>query len=408
MTRARKGQYFNVVVVGGGFGGVSAARELAKNPRVRVTLVSDKDTLVYYPLLYATATGASREISSIPLSKIFENLRVTLIHDAVVGLDASRKLVVGKKGQYQYDSVIFALGVVTNYFGIGGLKERSWSIKSPEGIRAFRRHLHNELVTTKHFDKHYVVVGAGPTGVELAASLKDYLLRIGAWHGLKQHRVNITLIEAAPRVLPRMSQQSSAAALKRLQALGVHVLLGTTVKRLNDETLVAGERTIPTETVVWTSGVSNHPFYARNSDVFRLNERGIVVVNEYLEARPDIFVIGDNAATKYAGLAQTAISEGKYVARVIAARQAKKTPKVYMPTLPFSVVPVGHQWAVLERGPLRFAGLAAAVVRKVADFVGYQDILPFGPALNLWLSEREIEEFTCELCQKNNNSSRVA
>lgn len=408
MMGARKDHSWNVVIVGGGFAGVSAARELAKNSRCTVTLVSDKDSLVYYPLLYATATGSSRKISSIALSKIFENIDVTVVKDTVVGIDSSRKLIVGKERQYQYDTAIFALGVVTNYFGIKGLKERSWSIKSPDGIKAFRQHLHNELVTTKHFDKHYVVVGAGPTGVELAASLKDYLLRIGTWHGLKQHRVNVTLIEAASRVLPKMSIQSSRAALKQLQTLGVHVLLGTTVRRLDDATLVAGKRTIPTETVVWTSGVSNTPFYKRNSDVFRLNERGIVVVNEYLEASPNVFVIGDNAATKYAGLAQTAISEGKYVARVIKARLAKKTPRVYMPRLPFSVVPVGHRWAVLERGSLRLSGLFAAGIRRLADFVGYHDVLSFRSALNLWLSEREVEEYTCELCQKNNDSSRVA
>lgn len=408
MKSANKDHFFNVVVVGGGFGGVSAALKLSKDPRFNVTLVSDTDSLLYYPLLYATATGASRKISSLPLSRIFNNKPVRVVMDTVLGIDTSRKLVVGKAKQYQYDKVVFALGVVTNYFGIKGLEENSWSIKSEASVEAFRKHLHDELLVTKHFDKHYVIIGGGPTGVELAGSLTDYLLRVGVRHKLKQHNVNITLVEAAPRLLPRMSERSSARALKRLRHLGVHVMLGTAVKALDDDTLVAGNRKITTETAVWTSGVMNHPFFAGHKDVFHLNKRGSVLVNEYLEAAKDIFVIGDNAATKYAGLAQTAIYDGRYVADVIKSQISHQRPRLYFPKKPFSVVPLGHNWALLERGWLKVWGVPAAWIRKLADLIGYSDIVRLDDAIVLWLSERRTEEFGCELCQKNNDSSSVA
>lgn len=408
MMKMKKAHLHRVVVVGGGFGGVKTALQLAKNPRCNVTLVSDKDSLVYYPLLYATATGAARKISSIPLATICAHTTIRVVRDTIVGIDDGRKIVVGESGQYEYDSVVFALGVVTNYFGIEGLQRYSWSIKSPEGVQAFRRHLHDELVAERHFDKHYVVVGAGPTGVELAASLKDYLLRVGARHGLRQHNVNITLVEATSRVLPRMSEHSSRAALKRLRRLGVHVLLGTAVKKMDDDTLVVGERSIATETVVWTSGVANHPFFAAHPHVFHRNARGMVVVNEYLEAAPHVFVIGDSAATKYAGLAQTALRDAHVVARVIEAGLRGVSPPVYTPAQPISVVPVGHYYAVLEHGSLRLRGFLASALRKLADFIGYNDLLPFREAVSLWLSERQAEELDCELCQKNNNPSRVA
>lgn len=386
----------------------SAALKLSKDPRCKVTIISETDSLLYYPLLYATATGASRKISSLALSRIFAKKPVRIVRDTIVGIDVTRKLVVGTLKQYEYDKVIFALGVVTNYFGIKGLEENSWSIKSEAGVLAFRKHLHDELLATKHFDKHYVIIGGGPTGVELAASLKDYLLRVDARHNLRQHNVNITLIEAAPRVLPRMSERTSERALKRLRQLGVHVLVGTSVKALDENTLVADDRKIATETAVWTSGVSSHPFFARHRGVFHLNKRGNVIVNEHLEAARDVFVIGDNAATTYAGLAQTAIRDGRYVAGVIRSQISHRRPRLYLPIKPFSIVPIGHKWAVLERGWLRVWGVPAAWIRKLADLIGYSDSIRFGAAFMLWINERQTEEFGCELCQKNNNSSSVA
>ncbi len=408
LQKKNKKHKLNIVIVGGGFGGVKAALELSKDKLCHVTLVSDKDDFVFYPALYATATGATQKISAIPLATIFAGHPVNVVKDYVVGLDTHRRHVVGKKRHYEYNRVIFALGVVTNYFGIKGLETYSLSIKSPNDVSKFRRHIHNELIAEKHFDKNYMVVGAGPTGVELAASLHDYLLRTGERHKLRQHRVKIQLIEAAPRVLPRLSEKSSQKVEKRLKKLGVSLLLGTAVKEQDDDSLVAGTQDIPTKTVVWTSGVANHPFFAEHSEIFELAPNGRVKVNDQLEAFRDVYVVGDNAATPYTGLAQTALYDAHFVARVIRARLHDHIEPSYEPKRPTSVVPVGHGWAVLERGKFRLSGRSAAVVRSLADLMGYLDILPLRVAVRIWLSDRLREELDCEVCKTNTISSRLA
>ena len=268
-----------VVIVGGGFGGVKAALELVKDKKVSVTLVTDKDHFLFYPALYSTATGRSWQQSVLPLSEIFKNDRIKVVRDSVVGLDTVRRFVVTTQGQVHYDRVIFALGVVTSYFGIAGLDTYSFSIKSATEIERFKKHLHDELTSEQRLDKNYIIVGAGPTGVELAASLTGYLRRIGKRHMVKNSRIRLSLVEAAPRVLPRMSERSSALITKQLKKVGVTVMTGKKVESEDDDSIIISGTDIPSKTVVWTSGVANHPFFAEHSDIFKLAPNGRVEVD---------------------------------------------------------------------------------------------------------------------------------
>ncbi|HXE10328.1 MAG TPA: FAD-dependent oxidoreductase, partial [Verrucomicrobiae bacterium] len=132
-----------VLVVGGGFGGVKAALELAEDSRFQITLLSDDTDLRYYPTLYHTATGGKRANSSIPLARIFEDRNVTLATGRAVALDRKAKTVTTEDGTaFGYDSLILALGVVTNYFGIPGMQEYSYSIKTQTEVSRFKAHLH--------------------------------------------------------------------------------------------------------------------------------------------------------------------------------------------------------------------------------------------------------------------------
>ena len=136
-----------VLIVGGGFGGVKAALELANHPHFEVTLLSDGDALRYYPTLYHSATGGARANSSIPYSTIFAGSNVNIVHGEAETIDRQKRLIITKdKKSYEYEFLILALGVVTNYFGIPGLPEYSYSIKTQDEVARFKAHLHKQIV----------------------------------------------------------------------------------------------------------------------------------------------------------------------------------------------------------------------------------------------------------------------
>lgn len=389
-----------LVIVGGGFGGIKTALKLAGEKDLSITLVADKDHFVYYPALYATATGGSHLQSIASLSEVFKNHpQIMIVVDEMVGIDAHRKHVTLKSGSHlDYDRVVIALGVVTSYFKLEGLQEYSYGIKSYKEVQRFKQHLHKELVDDQQFDKNYIIVGAGPTGVELSAAMASYLKRIQEKHGIKSRRhIHISLVEAAPRVLPHLSERSSALVEKRLVSLGVNVMTNKKVESEDDDSIIISGKDIPSKTVVWTSGVSNHPFFKDHADLFTLAKNGRVNVDPYLQANKDIFVIGDNAATAYTGMAQTALHDALFVSKVIKAQLHGNTRPQYKAIKPPTVVPVGKNWAIFEWHNFRLTGWIASLIRRAADANGYHDMLPLGQALGAWKAEY-VQEESCPTC----------
>jgi len=387
-----------VVIVGGGFGGVKTALGLAKDEKLQVTLVSDRDHFLFYPALYATATGRSKRQSIIPISEMLAGSKVTFIQDTLTGLDTVRHIAITNEHQLHYDRVVLALGVVTSYFGIEGLDKYSYSIKSAHEIYRFKRHLHDELTSEHHFDKNYIIVGAGPTGVELSAAMAHYLKRIARSHKIRQRKVHLSIVEAAPRVLPRMSERASELVEQRLKKIGVSVMTDKKVESEDDDSIIISGKDIPSKTVVWTSGVANNPFFAEHSDLFKLAKNGRVEVDEHLKASERVYVIGDNANTPFTGLAQTAIHDAMFVTKCIRAEAHKRPLPTYKAKKQPVVIPAGENWAIFEYGPLRLKGFPAALVLRAAGFVGYSDYFPVRKALQLFKSENVLEE-ECQICK---------
>lgn len=375
-------KHLNVTIVGGGFGGIKAAMELAKNKNARITLISDRDYFQYYPALFSTATGHDSRESFMSLEDIFRGKsNVRIVIDKIKKIDTKDRVLNGKL-QYRYQTLILALGSVTTYFGIEGIDTYSYGIKSQKEIKKLQAHLWKEMSDGSDDEKNYVIIGAGPTGVELAGALGEYVLRLRRQFGITKKRVSISLVEAAPRVLPRSSEAISSRAKTRLKQLGVNVEVGMKVERQTANELIVNGKPLPTQTVIWTSGVANSPFYGDNADQFTLNERGKVVVDKHMRASKHVYVIGDNAATPYAGLAQTALHDAVYVAGHIKGKR-----KAYKVHLPASVVPIGEDWAVFEWRKIHFSGYAANIMRRLADVVGYHEILPIGLALKAWRAQ---------------------
>lgn len=375
----------HTVIVGGGFAGVKAALELSKRHIGKVTLISDEPYFLHHATLYATATGKSKAESIIPLDEIFANSpNVTVVVDTIMSLDPERKLVVGKSKSYSYDSLVLAVGSVTTFFNIEGMAKHAYGIKSLEEVNDFLGHIEREVMAEKHFDSNYFIIGAGPTGVELAGALHEHLHHLAEVHRTVKGKVKVTLVEAAPRIIPRSSATAAKVVSRRLKRLGIGVLVNHKVQALDKDTITIDGKKVPTETAVWTSGVANNPFFASNDHYFQLAPNGRVNVNQYLEAYKNIYVLGDNNTVKYSGMAWPALDQGKFIAKHLARVAAKRPLKAFRPKQPPSGLPVGHGWGYVEWRGIYAAGRTGYMARRLMELYGYAQLVPLRSAIAVW------------------------
>lgn len=385
-----------VVIVGGGFGGVKAALELAGDDRFHITLVSDTTDFKYYPALYRTATGGKRMISAIPLTELFEQKKIHLINDIVISLDRTARTVTTKVNHIiGYEAVIIAMGVKTNYFHIEGLQEFAYGIKTPEDAQRLKAHLHQQMIDQKKPDLNYVIVGGGPTGIELAGVLPSYLQRVARQHGLPNKNIHVDLVEAAPRLVPRMPKDISRHLAKQLRRLGVHLYLKAAVQAQTADSLMVNNKPIRSHTVIWTAGVANSPFFAEQG--FQLAKNSKARVDQFLQSDPGVYVIGDNADTPYSGMAQTALYDGVFVAHNLMRLASKLDPIPYRAKKPIYVFPAGHHWSAVLWGSVRIYGRLGWLLRSAADLVAYHDYEPWLMATKRWIALDDDEE-TCHIC----------
>lgn len=375
----------HTVIIGGGFAGVKAALEISKRNIGKVTLISDEDHFLHHATLYATATGKSMAESVVPLAELFAgNKNVTVVQDRLKALDHTRKIAVCDNKSYDYDKLVVAIGSVTTYFGINGVAKHSFGIKTLDEVKEFNAHIKDEVIKNRQLDKNYVIVGGGATGIELAGALHEYLEHLSIVHQVPRPRIRITIVEAAPRILPRLSKTASRVVEKRLKQMGVKVLVNHKVEQLHKDYITIEGKTVPTETAIWTSGVANHPFFAEHPDAFKLAPNGRVEVNQYLEASRDIFVLGDNNTVKYSGMAWPALNQATFVAEHLQRAKTKRPLTAFRPTQPPSGIPVGSNWAYVEWHGLYAAGLTGHLIRRRMELHGYKQLLPKSIAIAAW------------------------
>ncbi len=375
---------------------MKAALDLNQDERFEITLLSDSDSFQYYPRLYHVATGGTRENASIPLRSIFEGKNVSVKQGRAASLDREHKHILTDQQEiYPYDILLLALGVVNNYFNIPGLEELAFGIKSIHDIEVLKNHLHKQLVSQHKPDLNYIVVGGGPTGIELAGALPDYLKKLMDLHGIERRAVHVDLVEAAPRLLPKMPKDVAKTIKQRLEKRGVKVYVGQTVQGETANELMVNSKPIQSHTVIWTAGMSNHPFFSANN--FTLTHNHKVATDIFLQAEDNVFILGDNANTPYSGMAQTAVHDGRFVAENLKRKIENIPMKSYRAHMPTTIIPVGEDWAAVVRGQLKIYGWLGYALRQSADAIAFHDYEPWIQAGRQWLTYYGSEE-TCQVC----------
>ena len=400
-----------ILIIGGGFGGVSTALALEKKKLkdVEIILVSDKSHFEYKPALYKVVTGRSPLEVCIPISEIFKSKTIKFVEDTVQGVDVQKKVANGKDSNYQYDYLVLALGSETAYFDIPGLKEHSFGLKTIAEAMRLKMHIHDIFkecngVKDDQEEKvclsHLVIVGAGPSGVELAGELAVFTKELARSYKTDESLITIDLIEAAPQILPFMPKRVSRRVVRRLRHLGINIFTNRPMTREDCEKISIRGMTIESETVVWTAGIKPDSLH-KKIHTLKFAEDGKVIVDEYLRADSlqNTFVIGDGAATPFSGMAQTAIYEGGLVADNLSNLVLGKSLTKYKPKKTYYSLPVGPGWAATLIGPVALYGRIGWLFRRLADFRFFLSILPFWDAMTVFQRGKQLCK-TCGICDR--------
>lgn len=365
-----------VVVVGAGFAGINAVKKLAKNKNLHITLIDRRNYHLFQPLLYQVATaGLSPADIAMPIRAIFSDYKnVTVYLGNIDRVDVKTKTVYGSDRSLKYDYLILACGAKHSYFGHSEWEEFSPGLKTLEQATEIRRRIllafeEAEKETDPQKQKQlltFVIVGGGPTGVELAGAIAEisrYTLEKD-FRNIDPARTRVILIEAGSRVLASFSEKLSKRAARDLERMGVQIWTSSRVSKVNEDSVELGKETIHAKTILWAAGVL--PSSLGKTLGTPLDPQGRVMIEKDLSipGYPEVFVLGDQAhldenGSPLPGLAPVAIQQGKHAAKNIIRKLQN------LETLPFkyydkgSMATIGRKKAVLQFNTIQFGGFFA-------------------------------------------------
>jgi len=370
-----------VVIIGGGFGGLAVARGLARTPDAEITLIDRRNHHLFQPLLYQVAmAGLSPAEIAAPIRSMLarqSNVRVRM--ESVHEVDPERRLVRTDSGEIPYDHLVLAAGARHAYFGNDAWEAFAPGLKTLEEATEIRRRV---LLAYERAEMEpdparrkalltFVVVGGGPTGVELAGALGEMsrFTLAADFRSIDPALARVILIEAGPRILPAFSEESARRATRDLESLGVQVWTSSAVTAVDAEGVELGDERIRAATALWAAGVQASPLC--KSLGAELDRQGRVRVEPDLSiaGRPEVFAIGDLAAATgptgepLPGVAPVAMQQGSHVARILRAELdggGERPAFVYRDR--GQMATIGRSRAVCEVGTLRFAGFPAWLV----------------------------------------------
>jgi NADH:quinone reductase (non-electrogenic) len=373
----RAAEPHRVVIVGAGFGGLEATFGLAGAP-VSITLIDRRNHHLFQPLLYqvATAALATSEIAW-PIRHLLRDRReVTTLFATVCGVDAAGKRVLLDDGDaLPYDTLILATGARHAYFGHDEWEPFAPGLKTLEDATTLRRRI---LVAFERAEREtdperraalltFVIVGAGPTGVELAGTIAELAQDTlpPDFRNIDTHKARVVLIEAGPRVLAGFADDLSAYAQRSLESVGVEVVLGQAVTECSADGVVYGGKSLQAKTLIWAAGVRASPAAEWLDAPADRAGRLEVLPDLTVPGHPDIFAIGDTVmiagpdGKPVPGIAPAAKQQGQYVAQAIKTRLRGGTVAPYHYKHAGSLAQIGKRKAVIDFGSIKLRGTLA-------------------------------------------------
>lgn len=370
-----------VIVVGGGFAGLNTALQLAGKNDIHVILIDQRNHHLFQPLLYQVATaGLNPADIAVPIRAQFPNTSNVEVHlGRITAIHLDKKCVSstidGENVDLVYDYLVLACGAQHSYFGRNDWEDFAPGLKTLEQATEIRRRILSafeqaenafDLAATKAL-LTFVVVGAGPTGVELAGAISDIsrTVLVKDFRRIDPKTARVILVEAGPRILASFPEDLSNRALRDLQSLGVEVRTGARVENINAEGVKIGSEFIPATSVFWAAGVQ-----AAKMDFYPPAEKdraGRVIVEKdfTVPKHPEVFVIGDMAAYEYSpgkilpGLAPVAIQAGRFTAHTILGDQKGKSRTAFQYFDKGQMATVGKRRAIALSGHLKMTGYLA-------------------------------------------------
>jgi NADH dehydrogenase len=364
-----------VVVVGGGFGGLEVVKAL-HSAKVQITIIDRANHFIFQPLLYQVATaGLSPADISMPIRSIFHKTKnVDVLMAEVTHIDTEKREVIHSKGKLAYDFLIVATGATHSYFGKSEWSQFAPGLKSLEDAVHIRRKIllafeHAEMETSQEKQRawmNFIVIGGGPAGVELAGAIAELARRVLArdFTHVDPQKARVILIEAGPRILTTFPEKLAARAQRDLIRLGAEVMVNSKVVDVNQAgvELEDGQR-IASSTVLWAAGVqaSNaHQWLPSEGD---RSGRVKVQPDLTLSSDKDVFVIGDTShcadtsGASLPGVAQVAMQQGRYVAKLIRTRLANQpSPQPFRYVDKGTMATIGRSSAIFHSGRIQFGG----------------------------------------------------
>jgi len=384
----------NLIIVGGGFGGISVAKNL-KGTDIDVTIVDKRNHHLFQPLLYQVATAAlSPGDVAVPIRSIFSSSdNIKTILGEVTEIDKDKKILhLKNRSPLNFDYLVLATGSQYNYFGNDEWKDHAPGLKSIDDALNIRERIlysleiADQLQTDEEKEPYltYAVIGAGPTGVEMAGAIAEIAKRnmMRDYRNIDPDKTKIYLIEAGPKVLNGYHDSLSEKATRDLEGMGVTVLLNQPVTEVTKNSVTAGGTVINTPNLVWAAGVESSPVL--NSLSVEQDKMGRVLVSKDLsiDGYPNIFVIGDAAHVEdksgepLPALAPVALQQGKYIAKRIKHMVSGKDTKPFSYTDKGSMATIGRAKAVADIKGFKFSGIAAWLLWSLIHIfflIGYRN-----------------------------------